>query len=112
LNANYSCCVPFSAGWRSYLALIQYRGDSARGSARELGEDRTQLLSAFLGLVAVLDALCVQSAQLDAPGEKVFRDTPGARTSLIAQHFFAQVALKLPMSFCSKTSTQLLRSKQ
>jgi hypothetical protein len=60
--------VPFPAGWRGYLALIQCRGDSSRGSAREFGEDRAQLLSAFLGVVAVLDALGVQSAQLDALG--------------------------------------------
>ena len=70
--------MPFPAGWRGYLALVQCRGDSSRGSARELGEDRTQLLSAFLGLVAVLDALGVQSAQLDALGFLGRQRVPGA----------------------------------
>jgi hypothetical protein len=41
LNADYSCCVPFLAGWRGYLALVQCRGDSARGPAREFGSDAT-----------------------------------------------------------------------
>jgi hypothetical protein len=35
LNADYSCCVPFPAGWRGYLALIQRQ--RVLGTARNHG---------------------------------------------------------------------------
>src|SRR3954452_21429464 len=79
LNADYSCRMPFTAGWRGYLALVQCRGDSARGSATELGEDRTQLLGAFLGLIAVRNSFRVKATQLDPLGflrrQRVLRAT-------------------------------------